>query len=459
MQFFSPPVRIIAALALSSCLLAGCAVPSLDGLFTRRGAPETVVGVKGPLSPAQSAAIIARLGAHSDLLQRHLAIEQELAQAPLTIGNRTRLLHDGPQTFRAMFAAMRAARRSIYLEYYIFENVAIDGENLVDLLTAKRREGVSIAVIYDSYGSIDTPASVFDALHKAGIPTLEYHPINPLQAAGGYSPNDRDHRKILVVDGKTAIVGGVNLYTAYQPHPHNRFVASTGANPQKWHDTDLEIDGPAAAELQQIFIAQWAGQGGPVLPPIAPVPEPAPGDEAVRIIASDHDGTIPRYYATVLSAIRSAAKSVWITAAYFVPTTAEMHDLEAAARRGVDVRLMLPGQSDSRLALAVGRSDYGKLLKAGVKIFELQDGMLHSKTIVIDGVWSVVGSSNFDHRSILFNDEVDAVVLGRDTARQLEALFEQDEARSRAITLAAWRDRPLDERVREFYARMIEALL
>ncbi|HVA15302.1 MAG TPA: phospholipase D-like domain-containing protein [Stellaceae bacterium] len=435
-------------------------MPAVDGAIDGRGtAPQTVVGTRGPLSAARSKAIIAKLGAHSDLLQLHLAIEQEVSGAPLSVGNRTHLLVDGPATFRAMFAAIRSAKRNVYLEYYIFENVESDGVHLVDLLTEKARAGVSVAVIYDSYGSVDTPQAVFDALRAAGVTLLEFHPVNPLKAQHGYSLNDRDHRKILAVDGQTAIVGGVNLYTAYQPHPHRRLVASGGPNPETWHDTDLEIDGTAAAELQRVFLAHWAAQQGPPLPAVALADPVAAGNEAVRIIASDHNDTIPRYYATMLSAIRNAEKTIWITTAYFVPTDDELHDLAAAAARGVDVRLMLPGKSDSDLALAVGHSEYGPLLKAGVKIYELQDGMLHSKSAVIDGVWSVVGSSNFDHRSILFNDEVDAVVLGRDTARQLEALFAKDEATARSVTLQEWNDRPIGERLREIYSHAVEALL
>jgi cardiolipin synthase len=442
-------------------LVAGCTVPTVDGVLDRPAqGPQTVVGARGPLSPAQSKAVLARLDAHSDLLQRHLAIEQEVSDAPLAIGNHTHLLHDGPETFRAMFAAIKAAKRSIYLEYFIFENIESDGVHLIDLLAAKQRAGVSVAILYDSFGSIDTPPEMFETLRATGIPILEFHPLNPLKAQNGYSPNDRDHRKILVVDGRTAIVGGVNLYTAYQPHPHARLVASDGPDPDTWHDTDIEIDGTAAAELQQVFLTHWAAEQGPALPPVA---APAPlvaGDEAVRVIASDHSDAIPRYYATLLSAIRNAEKTIWITTAYFVPTDEELRDLTDAAARGVDVRLMLPGKSDSNLALAVGHSDYGALLKAGVKIFEMQDGMLHSKSAVIDGVWSVVGSSNFDHRSILFNDEVDAVVLGRDTARQLEALFEKEEAtNARPVTLDVWNDRPFGEKIRELYARAVEAML
>ncbi|MDE2227877.1 MAG: cardiolipin synthase B [Alphaproteobacteria bacterium] len=422
----------------------------------------TVAGAQGPLSPAQSKAIIDRLEAQekgSDLLERHLAIERALAGAPLIAGNRTRLLENGPPTFSAIFKTIRAAKRYVFLEYYIFENVTSDNERLGDLLLAKRNEGVEIAIIYDGYGSVDTPSAFFDRLKAAGVKVVEFHPLNPLKAQNGYSINDRDHRKILVADGVTAIVGGVNLYTVYQSHPHAGLVASQGPSPETWHDTDVEIAGPAAQQLQQIFLDHWLAEGGTPLPPIANAPPHAVGDDVVRIIGSDHNDTIPRYNATLLSAIRSADKTVWLTTAYFVPTEDEKHDLEAAARRGVDVRLMLPGKSDSALALAAGHAAYDDLLEAGVKIFEMRDGVLHSKCAVVDGVWSTVGSSNFDHRSILFNDEVDAVILGHGTAQQLAAQFEKDEASARQITLAAWEDRSLMERIRELYSRVVQDLL
>jgi len=154
----------------------------------------------------------------------------------------------------------------------------------------------------------------------------------------------------------------------------------------------------------------------------------------------------------VLSAIRNAEKSIWVTAAYFVPTDQEEEDLKAAARRGVDVRLLLPSESDSERALAVGRSHYSDLLEAGVKIYETQNLVLHSKTAVVDGVWSVVGSSNFDRRSVLFNDEVDAVVLGAATAQELQAMFDNDTKRAKQIDLASWRRRSILQRINEAYS-------
>jgi cardiolipin synthase len=173
------------------------------------------------------------------------------------------------------------------------------------------------------------------------------------------------------------------------------------------------------------------------------------GSEVVRIIGSTPDEKTPRFYVTLLSAIRNAEKNVWLSAAYFVPTAQEQEDLIDAAKRGVDVRLLLPGQSDSKMALAVGRSHYGYLLEAGVKIFEAQNEVLHSKTASIDGVWTAVGSSNFDPRSVVFNDEVDAVVLGSATADDFERMFQKDLARARMIDRESWRRRPLSQRLLE----------
>jgi cardiolipin synthase len=186
---------------------------------------------------------------------------------------------------------------------------------------------------------------------------------------------------------------------------------------------------------------------------------PPAGTEVLRVIGSTPERSIPRYYVTLLSAIRNAEKTIWISAAYFVPTEDEKNDLIAAARRGVDVRLLLPGDSDSPLALAVGHSHYSDLLQAGVKIYETQDIVLHSKTAVIDGVWSVLGSSNFDHRSVLFNDEIDAVVLGNATAQELQKMFERDIQKAHPVDVATWKERPVTQRLAELFSTLWQNLL
>lgn len=307
---------------------------------------------------------------------------------------------------------------------------------------------------------MDTPPDFLRSLRAAGCLVLEYNPIDPLKARGLYLPNDRDHRKILIVYGLTAFVGGVNLYTGYQSHPHSELVGSGGNTSVFWHDTDLELESPAVAASQRLFVQHWMDQGGPSRDQSTFFPPPRrQGNEVLHVFGSTSRQPVPAYYATILSAITNAEQRIWLTTAYFVPTDDEFDDLESAARRGVDVRLMLPSQSDSPSAFDVGRSHYDDLLEAGIKIYEIQNEVLHSKTAVIDGVWSVIGSSNFNHRSVLFNDEVDVVVLGRATAAQVEAAFQADEAKSRAINATTWSHRPFGEWIRELFARLWQSML
>ena len=427
--------------------VAGCSsVPKVDDTPTPQ-AGATIVGARGPLSAQQSKALLAKIAPEpgdAGILRRHMAIEEAVAETPLVAGNATRLLIDGEQTFAAMFAAMRGAKTSINLEYYIFEDVVSGGAHLADLLIEKRRAGVVVNILYDSFGSDQTKPEFFDRLKQAGINVVAFNPVNPVTF------NFRDHRKILVVDGGQAIVGGINLSTTYQ--------SSAGSGGTKnipapyWRDTDMEILGPAAAQLQTLFLKHWEEQKGPALEHDLYFPKiEARGSEVVRIVGSSPDDKAPRFYVTLLSAIRNAEKNVWLSAAYFVPTSQERDDLADAARRGVDVRLLLPSESDSKMALAVGRSHYGDLLEAGVKIYEAQNVVLHSKTASIDGVWTAVGSSNFDPRSVVFNDEVDAIVLGSLTATEFERMFQADLTRAKQIDLAQWRRRPLRQRLLELF--------
>jgi len=466
-------MRATLLLGIMLTLLSGCAsVPRYDGKLDRlsgAAAKPRIVGVRGPLSVEQSKAILARISHQAgagDMLQRHLAIERAVADTPLVAGNRTRVLRNGPETFPAIFSAIYGAKHSVNMEYYIVEDVA------------KRAQGVAVNILYDSYGSLGTRDDFFKRLRTAGVKLLEFHPINPLDARDGYSPNDRDHRKMLVVDGRTAIVGGVNLSTTYESNPLSLSAVrhrgsgehaddrpspdttAPAAAHERWRDTDIEIEGPAVAQLQGLFLAHWAQAGGK--PPDNADFFPAigrDGNEIVRIIGSSPTDALPRYYITLLSAIRNAGQSIWLSAAYFVPTHEEMEALEDAARRGVDVRLILPDHSDSQLAIDVAHSRYEDLLEAGVKIFETHDVFLHSKTVVIDNVWSAVGSSNFDQRSVLFNDEVDAIVLGEQTAREIRATLEHDLRESRRIDPADWNARPFGQKIKEYFARVWESLL
>jgi cardiolipin synthase A/B len=413
-----------------------------------------LVGAYGPLTANQSKTVLARLEVEShnaDVLARHLALEDALADSPLVVGNKVTLLRDSAATLAATFHAIHEAKDHLNLEYYIVEDIEENGERLSDLLVEKRWQGVQVNLIYDGIGSISTPSDFFDRLRDAGVAVLGFHPVGR-----AYSLNDRDHRKILIADGRTAIIGGVNLSTVYASAP-----MSSDSATGPWQDSDMKIDGPAVAELQKLFIATWTQQEGPpfdVKSDFFPAIDSG-GKDVVRILGSTPEHLVPQYYVSLLSAIRNAERRVWITAAYFVPTAQEMDDLIAAARRGVDVRLLLPSRSDSQLPLLAGRAHYEDLLEAGAKIYEYRAAILHSKAVVIDGVWSVLGSSNFDHRSVLFNNEVDAVVLGRETAAQMEAMFEDELTRATPIDKHSWRRRPIAERLRELFARAWEVLL
>lgn len=452
---------------MSLSALGACAsVPEINSVAESpsvAAASPTLVSANGPLTPKQSRMVLSRLQqaeGSNNLLRRHLAVEQAVAGGPLTIGNRIKLLRDGPESFAAIFDAIRAARHHVNLEYYILQDISYDGQHLSELLRSKCRAGVRVNIIYDSYGSIDTPAAFFDSLKSTGVNLVEFNPLNPLAAKSGYAPNARDHRKILIVDGATAILGGVNLSTTYEGSSFSGASKRAAKTPERWRDTDIEIKGPAVGEVQKLFVESWHRQGGRDLDEATFFPTArAEGNEIVRIVGSTPDDGIPRYYATLVSAIDSAQKSVSITTAYFVPTDQEVTSLTRAARRGVDVRLLLPGESDAPLALARGRFHYDELMDAGVKIFETRGEVLHSKTTVIDGVWSAVGSSNFDHRSVLFNDEIDAIVLGPRTATQLETFFEQDLRNAAPVDPKVWDDRPLPEKAEEALTLFWEKML
>lgn len=467
MRIFSPALAVMLLVALGGCAHVPV-VDEADLVKASDGSQIKVFGARGPLSARQSKEVLSRLAEQAPdagALERHLAVEQAVAESPLFTGNQVRILRDGSETFPAMFAAIRQATRYVYLEYYIFEDVSCEGEMLSDLLIRQSQAGVRVRVIYDGIGSIGTDSSFFDKLQAAGVQVVEFNPLNPWKRHSAL--NSRDHRKLLVADGTVAILGGVNLSSTYQSAPSAgegkvAQAAETQQPPDVWHDMDVQINGPVVRDLERLFKEHWREQQGVPLegaddPPQSP--QPPPGDEVVRILGSSPTKLKRRYYVTVISAIRNAESSIWITGAYFVPTHQEQEGLMAAARRGVDVRLLLPSRSDSGPALAVQHSHYEELLRAGVKIYERDDGILHSKTMVIDQVWSIVGSSNFDHRSVLFNDEVDAVVLGKETGARLAGDFEADLQHAQPIDPQTWRHRSALEHLRENFWRLWEQLL
>jgi cardiolipin synthase A/B len=430
--------------------------------------PLKVENAKGPVSAARGQQIVDQLKTEpgtDGILDRHMKFENAVNGSPLVTGNAVTLLQDGEATYRAMFKAIDGAKRHINLESYILQDDET-GQRFADALIAKRRQGLLINVMHDGVGTLETPETFFDRLRAAGIQVVNYNPVNPLKAKAGWDVNERDHRKLLVVDGEIAFLGGINISAVYSGSSpgakggSGRSKAKTGDKEEerRWRDTHLRIEGPVVTELQKSFLEVWATQKGPPLDSAAYLPtrREARGQQVVRAIASSPNDSYSPIYATLISSIEHAEKRIWIMMAYFVPDPQLMAALSDAARRGVEVKLILPRHSDAKLVQSAGRAQYGLLLESGVQIYERREVLLHAKTAVIDGVWSTVGSANLDWRSFVHNLELNAVVLGTDFAGQMEQSFERDLAVSDKLTLEAWKQRPLTQRFSEWLGQLFQ---
>ncbi len=454
------------ALISGYCLLAaaGCAtLPDTDALIARHTAQAVrFENARGPLSAKGSAAVLARLKRKSgdiDILEKQIALEQAIVGSPLILGNKVTLLQDGAATYPAMFAAIRKARDHINMESYIIDDDET-GQQFADILLEQQSRGVQVNLIYDSFGGIKTPKAYFERLAQGGVALLEFNPINPLATKAPWLINNRDHRKLLVIDGQTAFIGGINVSSVYSSGSAARRSGNAADHNVAWRDTDLQLEGPVVGELQKLFMQTWEKQRGKPLAQKNYFPALKPqGNEIVRAIGSTPDDPYSLMYLTLISAIGNAERQVYLTNAYFVPDRQLLKALIDAAARGVDVKLILPSHSDSEVVFHAGRSHYTALLEGGVKIYERAGALLHSKTAVIDGVWSTVGSTNLDWRSFLDNDEVNAVIIGREFGQKMQVMFAGDLAQSKAIDLESWQRRPLSFRFKEWMARVWGRLL
>jgi cardiolipin synthase len=449
-----------AALALVGVIASCRTLPDAAKLpDTPQRANPTVETARGTLQRQQTAQLLQRRWANATGDLKQLAVLEEQATGlPLIAGNRVQLLFDGPATMREMMAAARGATTSINLETYIFDQDPI-GLQFAEVLMEKRRQGVTVNVMYDSVGTLGTPQVFFDRMRAAGIDMIAFNPVNPAKARGNWSINNRDHRKLMVVDGTVAFTGGINISSDYANSSlfrSRRKPNSVDKDKIGWRDTHVKIEGPAVAALQWAFVNNWVRQEGGELsardyfPRLAPV-----GDKFVRVLATD-PGSNSEIYKSLMVAINEARKSVHITSAYFVPDQQVVDALIAAAKRGVDVKLVLPGVSDHGLVMYAGQAFYEQLLAGGVKIFQLQLAVLHAKTAVIDEAWSTIGSANIDRRSFIHNYELNVVVIDPAFGRDMESAFNEDLRDSKEVTLDQWRDRPWANRIKEWAARLTE---
>jgi cardiolipin synthase len=446
------------AMAFASVAVGACTVlPDvgyLDAPAPGTGNP-TVTNAQGPLTAKVTQSLLLARWKNSYTDAKAMAALEELAtQRPLIAGNKVTLLYDGPQTMAAMVTAISAAKDHINLETYIFDQDPV-GIQFAELLMARQRAGVQVHVIYDAVGTIGTPQAFFDRMRDAGIHLLAFNPVNPLKLVGPWAPNNRDHRKILVVDGVVAFTGGVNISSTYANSSLFRSKSRKSAE-VGWRDTHLQIEGPAVAALQWEFLAHWESQKGidHTDSNFFPALHNA-GDKLVRILASAPDGDQDIHRAYIL-AIQSAKRSVHITTAYFVPDVQVLQALVGAARRGVEVKIILPGVKESGLVFYAGHSFYSEMLASGIRIYQLQIAVLHAKTAVIDSIWSTVGSTNIDTRSFLHNHEINAIVFDNAFGLAMEGAFNEDLRYSTEVTLEQWEKRPYSDRLKEWIARRFE---
>jgi len=471
-----------AVLAVCALLCAGCA-----GLPDAQAIEQSAIAVPPPADarPAPREAELRAAVGDGDLafIQAVSRIEAGIARRPLVAGNRVRLLQDGPATHEAQLAAIAAARHHVHLDIYLLTDDEL-GQRYAELLAQRARAGVEVRLITDGLGGLGAGAEFRARLRQAGVEIREFNSVNPLKDPRLWRITRRNHRKILVVDGRIAFTGGINIsdnYAGASSGPSGGGSGSGSRHARGWRDTQIAVEGPAVAEFQQQFLRYWDSLGAAAPPQADFYPKlPRRGDQFVRLVVDQGQDLLgnllapadaaigalggrrkpdARIYATYLTAIQQARQRVWITQAYFAPNGEFIATLEAAARRGVDVRLLMPAQTDVLLLRHAARAHYQRLLDAGIRLYEYQDSMLHAKTAVIDGAWSTVGSANLDWRSFILNDEANAIIIGRDFARQMERMFEQDLASAQEIRADQWHRRPWWQRLKEGGAAAIKRLL
>jgi cardiolipin synthase A/B len=386
-----------------------------------------------------------------DAAVRELVEEiRRYSSQPLTTGNRVDVLIDGPQTYSSIETALRTARTAINIETFIFGAGDI-GQRFANLLAQKRREGVEVRVLYDSVGSRETPPAFFEDLRRQNIEVREFRPLSPLKTPEVWKLHNRDHRKIIVVDGQVGFTGGINIDSTYSSASTSRPGPERGLE-DGWRDTHIRLQGPVVRQLQTLFASSWKEAGPTELPKndrYFPVITPA-GDDLVTIVANDSESSDRSLYSTYLASVTHSSKRLWITHAYFAPNEELLTAMIDAARRGVDVRLIVPSFTDSRVVLNATKATFTRLLQAGVRIYELKDALLHAKSLVVDSTVSIVGSANLDMRSFLHNDEVNAIIISPDTAQRMEEVFLRDQRAARPVDLDSWKHRSVWQRMKEF---------
>lgn len=404
--------------------------PTARGLF---GGRRTVEALGRPIEETDAGHVV--------------AIASRLTGLPPTEGNRVRLLTSSKDAFQTIEQAVSGATRRIWAEYYIIKNDAT-GRRFLDLLIERARAGVEVRLLYDAVGSLRIDPARLRALTAAGGAAAVFLPVNPLRRR--WSTHLRNHRKLVLVDDAVGFTGGMNVGDEYSGRGLRR-------GGRHFHDSHLAIEGPAVADLAEIFIEDWFFAADEQLDG---VPPPAAAGRCVTAIVPSGPDQVHNAHGMVYFAGIAAARSrVWIASPYFVPDTPTIRALVASALRGIDVRLLVPARNDVRLVGAAARSYYAELIAAGVRVFEYLPSMLHAKRMVVDGTWGIVGSANVDIRSFRLNFELGALVVDEAFAADLERQYTVELRDSREVTADTLAELGLYPRLRDAIARLASPLL
>jgi cardiolipin synthase len=375
--------------------------------------------------------------------------------APFLAGNRIEILLDGDGTFPRLLAAIRSAEHSVSLAQYFYGDGPIADE-IAHALAERCARGVKGHVLLDAFGASGIPTALVSHMRAAGCEVEWFRPLSVVRFLTPWTLlryNNRSHRRIVVIDGAVGFTGGFGISTAWM---------GNGRRADAWRDTNVEIEGPVVASLQAAFVQDWRRTTGRVLGGPAYFPAaryPSAGSVTAQIVASSPIDGASESYLLFLLAIASAERSIRITNPYFVLDEPMAAELVRAVRRGVEVTVLVPGRlehalgrPDQNLVHHAGRAGFGELLQAGVRIFEYRAALLHAKTMVVDGRWATIGSTNVDARSFALNAELNLTVADAGVAARLEEIFHDDLRHSRPLSYDEWRARGLKERAFEWFA-------
>jgi cardiolipin synthase len=367
---------------------------------------------------------------------------------PIASGNRVTALRNGDEIFPAMLTAIRAAKKNIDFETYVYWSGQI-GRDFANAIAERSRAGVKAHVLLDWAGSQRMEKEALDTMRAAGARVELYHPLKWYTLA---RMNNRTHRKLLIVDGQTAFTGGVGIAEEW---------TGNAQDPQHWRDMHYQIEGPVVAQLQSTFLDNWikvtgeVDHGADYFPALTTV-----GQSDAQVFSSSPSGGSQSMELMYLLAIAAAQRFIYLEAAYFIPDDLASKALIDALNRGVDVRVIVPGpHNDATVTANASRNTWGPLLQAGIKIYEYQPTMFHCKVLIVDEQFTSVGSTNFDARSFLLNDEASLNIYDAGFAQEQSRIFEDDRAKSREYTLDEWTKRPWYERFKEWASSTVDSQL